>query len=132
MNAFENYSRRGYAYLHNLMANQVLKTVTGDGLANISVMTAPVPGAVDIQDNFTQALQGLLPLCMLLAYIPLVYNTVFMIVREKESRAKESMRIMGMTDLPYWLSWFIFYTVINTVVTTLAWAILMFNVITYS
>jgi len=42
------------------------------------------------------------------------------------------MRIMGMTDLPYWLSWFIFYTVINTVVTTLAWAILMFNVITYS
>ena len=48
MNAFEQYSRRGYAYLHNVMANQVLKQVTGDPEANISVMTAPVPGAVDV------------------------------------------------------------------------------------
>ena len=42
------------------------------------------------------------------------------------------MRIMGMTDLSYWLSWFIFYTTINTVVTTLAWGILMVNIINYS
>jgi hypothetical protein len=39
---------------------------------------------------------------------------------------------MGMTDLPYWLSWFVFFTVINTIVTTLAWSILMINVINYS
>ncbi len=56
----------------------------------------------------------------------------FKIVREKESRAKETMRIMGMTDLPYWMSWFIFYTVINTVVSTLALATLLPAVITYS
>ena len=30
MNGYEQYSRRGFAYLHNLMANQVLKEVTGD------------------------------------------------------------------------------------------------------
>ena len=39
---------------------------------------------------------------------------------------------MGMTDLPYWLSWFVFYTIINTVVTTLCWGVLLINVITYS
>ena len=48
MNAFEQYSRRGFAYLHNLMANQVLIKVTGDASANISLMTSPVPGAVNI------------------------------------------------------------------------------------
>lgn len=79
-----------------------------------------------------QALGLLLPLFLLLSYIPPVYNMTFKIVREKESRTKETMRIMGMTDLPYWLSWFVFYTTINTVVTTLAWAILLINVITYS
>ena len=57
---------------------------------------------------------------------------VFKITREKESRAKETMRIMGMTDLPYWLSWFVFYTAINTVVSTLCWATLLYNVINYS
>jgi len=48
MTAFETYSRRGYAYLHNLMANQVLKSVTGDQEAGISLMTSPVPGAVNV------------------------------------------------------------------------------------
>lgn len=56
----------------------------------------------------------------------------FKIVREKETRAKETMRIMGMTDLPYWMSWFIFYSVINTVVSTLCWGILLKQVINYS
>ena len=83
-------------------------------------------------DPFQGALGILLPLFVLLAYIPPVYNMTFRIVREKETRAKETMRIMGMTDLPYWLSWFIFYTAINTVVTTLSWGILLTKVINYS
>ena len=48
MTSFEAYSRRGYAYLHNLMANQVLKYVTGDQQAGITLMTSPVPGAVNV------------------------------------------------------------------------------------
>ena len=73
-----------------------------------------------------------MPLFLLLAFIPPVYNMTFKIVREKETRAKETMRIMGMTDLPYWLSWFAFYTCINLLVSTLAWFILLFKVINYS
>ena len=73
-----------------------------------------------------------MPLFLLLAYIPPVYNLTFKIVREKESRIKETMRIMGMTDLPYWMSWFVFYTIVNTIVTTLSWGILTINVIAYS
>ena len=56
----------------------------------------------------------------------------FKIVREKESRTKETMRIMGMKDLPYWMSWFVFYTLLNTIMTTLAWGILLINVVKYS
>ena len=110
----------------------MLKHATGDKKANISMVMAPVPGAVSIEDDFTNTLELLLPLCLLLAYIPIVYNQVFLLVKEKESRAKEVMRIMGMTDLPYWLSWFVYYTIINTVVSTLCWSVLLFNVITYS
>ena len=73
-----------------------------------------------------------MPLFLLLAFIPPVYNVTFKIVREKETRMKETMRIMGMTDTAYWLSWFVFYTLINTVVTSLAWGMLLINVINYS
>jgi len=48
MNGFEQYSRRGYAYLHNLLANQVLKYSTGNPDAGIKLMTSPVPGAVNV------------------------------------------------------------------------------------
>jgi len=55
-----------------------------------------------------------------------------MIVKEKESRCKESMRMMGMNDFSYWLSWFVYYTILNTVIATISWAVLLINVINYS
>ena len=61
-----------------------------------------------------------------------VYNMVFFIVKEKEQRAKESMRMMGMTDLPYWLSWFVYYTMLNTVTAILATITLSINCFYYS
>jgi hypothetical protein len=67
-------------------------------------------------------------LFMLLMYIPLMYRTVYRIVFEKVTKAKESMRIMGMTDFPYWSSWLIYYTLVNTVLSVGAWLTLNINV----
>ena len=100
--------------------------------ALINMVLQPLPTETNVADPFISGLAILLPLFLLLAYIPPVYNMTFKIVREKESRAKETMRIMGMTDLPYWLSWLVFYTVINTIVSTLAWVCLLPAVINYS
>ena len=98
----------------------------------IAVMLQPMQTETSIYDPFGQALGVILPLFLLLAYIPPVYNMTFKIVREKETRAKETMRIMGMTDFPYWMSWFIFFTCINTVLTLLSWGILMIKVVNYT
>jgi hypothetical protein len=38
------------------------------------------------------------------------------------------MRMMGMSDASYWLSWFMQWTLSNTILITLMWAILMINV----
>ncbi len=50
-------------------------------------------------------------------------------VKEKESRIKESMRMMGMSDFSYWLSWLAYYTILNTIIAFVAWVILCINVI---
>ena len=47
---------------------------------------------------------------------------------EKVTKAKESMSIMGMTDFPYWSSWLIYYTLVNTVLSVGAWLTLNINV----
>lgn len=69
-----------------------------------------------------------LTLFILLMYIPLLYRTVYRIVFEKMTKAKESMRIMGMSDFSYWLSWWTYYTIVNTLLVTGAWAALNINV----
>lgn len=42
------------------------------------------------------------------------------------------MRMMGMSDVSYWLSWFVHYTIINTVIATIAWLVLLTNLIQFS
>ena len=54
----------------------------------------------------------------MIMYIPLVYRTAYRIVSEKESRTKETMRMMGLKDTPYWLSWFTYYTILNAIIAT--------------
>lgn len=61
---------------------------------------------------------------VLVMYIPPLYRTVYRIVQEKESRVKESMKMMGLSDKAYWASWFTYYTTVNFVISFLSWAML--------
>ena len=65
----------------------------------------------------------------MLMYVPLLYRTVYRIVFEKVTGAKESMRMMGMSDFSYWSSWFFYYTTVNTILSTASWGVLMINCI---
>ena len=67
-----------------------------------------------------------------MSFIPPVYNMVSLLVREKETRIKESMKMMGMGSPAYWLSWYAYYSIISTLIVLLAWGVLMINCIVYS
>ena len=59
-------------------------------------MVTPSKVPVVYVDGFNLILQAALTLFILLSYIPIMYRTVYRIVFEKVTKAKESMRIMGM------------------------------------
>ena len=59
-------------------------------------MVTPSKVPVVYVDGFNLILQAALTLFILLSYIPIIYRTVYRIVFEKVTKAKESMRIMGM------------------------------------
>ena len=129
---FQDYLTRGYSYLHNLAANCILKTESETNGASISFLTAPMQTAFDESDPFTQVLTTTVPFLLLLIFIPPVYNMVFMLVKEKESRIKESMRMMGMKDRSYWLSWYVYYTCISACIVLLAVAVMCINSMPHS
>jgi ATP-binding cassette subfamily A (ABC1) protein 3 len=88
----------------------------------------PVKSDKYVSDGFDQILKGMLPFFMLLMYILPVYRLISNVVAEKESKARESMKMMGLSDCSYWCSWFTYYFIIVTIISILCVIILSFNV----
>lgn len=95
------------------------------------MVAIPIKSDSALEDRFV-TLWWLFGDMILFAYLIPMYTLVFYIVSEKETRTKESMRMMGLTDFPYWASWFCYYTIINTITALLSVAVLSINVINYS
>lgn len=77
-----------------------------------------------VSDSFGLIMTGMLPFFMLLMYILPVYRLISNIVAEKESKARESMKMMGLTDASYWFSWFSYYFIVVTIISVLCIIIL--------
>jgi ATP-binding cassette subfamily A (ABC1) protein 3 len=71
----------------------------------------------------------MLPFFMLLVYILPIRRLVERLVAEKETKIRESMRMMGLNDFSYWTSWLVYYTIIVTLISLICLIILSINVI---
>ena len=98
----------------------------------INVALMPMPISAQYMDVFYEVIPYMLPLFMIMNFILPVYNTTCLIVKEKEARTKEVMRMMGMSDFSYWISWFIYFTIESTICVTVSWIILCINCIDHS
>ena len=132
INNYVKYQYDGFVYLQNWAANAVLKRSTKKPDASIMAMLVPMRMPPWQNDVFALLLTGLYAFFLVVMYIPPVYRTVYRIVSEKENRAKESMRMMGLKDFPYWSSWFVYYTIINTGMVFMSWLILVKWVFAYT
>eukprot|EP00042_Codosiga_hollandica_P058831 m.893246 g.893246 ORF g.893246 m.893246 type:complete len:1835 (+) comp59976_c0_seq1:204-5708(+) len=60
-----------------------------------------------ISDTFIILIREMLPLLMVLSYLYTAISIVRALVHEKESRMRESMKMMGLSNWILWLCWFI-------------------------
>lgn len=119
--------------MQNWITNSVLRVKAKNQTApHISVSVIPFTTAPYTDDPFRYFLETNLPFFMLLIYILPVYRLISNMVTEKESKARESMKIMGLKDFSYWLSWFAYHLFSVTVISLLCIVILSFNVIVNS
>jgi len=120
--SFELYTQRGFAKVHNWLANIVLRhqfSQEKDGrLPTISNVLIPMQGQDYVEDDFSRILV-LLSFFIFLIYIVPLYRITYRIVNEKETRARESMKMMGLTDTSYWLSWTAYFGIIVTIISTI-------------
>ena len=108
---FDRHTSQGFSYLQNWIANAILVEETGEEKAYIDMGLILYPTAEYRTDDFGDVISGLLPFFLLLIYVLPVGKLIERMVSEKESRARESMKIMGMSDTAYYLSWFSYFAI---------------------
>jgi ATP-binding cassette subfamily A (ABC1) protein 3 len=102
-----------------------LRHVLGKEDAQISALTIPMKINKILKDPFGFMLQVMGAYFFMMMYIPMLFRTTYRILNEKEIKARELMRMMGMSDTPYWLSWYFYHTCINTMLSLIVWPILI-------
>jgi hypothetical protein len=106
--------------------------ITGNEQARIAAVTTPMKIEPILKDTFAFLLKMVGPYFLLMVYIPMLFRTSYRIISEKETRVRETMRMMGMKDSPYWLSWLLYHTIINTCITIPVWLFSAYGVFSFS
>ncbi|XP_031848316.1 cholesterol transporter ABCA5 isoform X1 [Nomia melanderi] len=106
-----NYLHSGFLALQLILDITKIRLDTG----NTNVTVPNVRLEMFPKEAFTAdwmlAFRVVIPLFMVLAISQFVTYLLILIVGEKEKKIKEGMKIMGLRDSVFWLSWFIIYGV---------------------
>jgi len=111
--AFLIYQQGTYSYMMKVVNEYILRKETNNNYASFSYGVFPMKYTDFKLDNYGQYFGYVLVIIIIIAYmIPLILY-VYKIVEEKEKKTKEGMKIMGLGEGEYFLSYFIQYVVIS-------------------
>ena len=115
---FESYGKyieQGFLMILKTVYDYFLRKETGKSNAEIKLRINAQKYDKFLYNNFYNYLSMLFGFFMLIGYaFPLTIN-IFKLVKEKESKAKEGMKIMGLNELLYFFSYFLIYFIINII-----------------
>lgn len=89
------------------------------------MITVPVKSGAFNSDKLVETLleDWLARIVMLMFLVP-VFRLSYRMVAEKETRVRESMKMMGLTEFSYWFSWILYWLTINTYIAIVSTIIL--------
>ena len=113
--SYDLYINSGYLMVQKIIYDYILQREIGYSNAHISYKIVPEKFEEKTYNYFTEILNEIISVFILVAYaFPLCLN-VYKLIKEKESRAKEVMKMMGLGEYSYFFSYFIIYLVINII-----------------
>ncbi|XP_047474330.1 phospholipid-transporting ATPase ABCA3-like [Penaeus chinensis] len=107
--ASNNYYFSGFSSLQLLIDTALIRmktSVKDVSLPEISLQNFPKG---TFTSDGTTVLRSIVPLYMVFAWAQFIIYMMMLVVDEKEKKIKEGMKMMGLRDSVYWLSWFSVY-----------------------
>ncbi|XP_030854731.1 ATP-binding cassette sub-family A member 5 isoform X4 [Strongylocentrotus purpuratus] len=103
-----SYLYSGFSAIQAMVEHLIVKLVTGDSslaMPDVSIRMFP-KGQFDFS---LDSLRITVSVYIVLAYMPFTAVLLTTLVIEKERKIKEVMKIMGLNNVTFWLSWIIVY-----------------------
>jgi ATP-binding cassette subfamily A (ABC1) protein 3 len=95
-----------------LIYNYVLRQQTGVADAYIAIAMTPMHGMDHKVDEFIEGNGDLLSFLIFVCYLVPVVKLISRIGTDKETKIRESMSMMGLSDTAYWSSWIFYYVML--------------------
>ena len=113
LNSFLLYKNGAYSYMMKTVNQYILRQETGDNNAELNYGITAMKYIDYRVDSFGNFLGYMITIIIVIAYMSPLSLYVYRIVGEKETKTKEGMKIMGLGEGEYFLSFFIQYVVIS-------------------
>ena len=112
------------------MTDILILMMTGHRTYDIELAFIPMktPEFTELPPFAAQQLSIAFPFFYICIYLLPLYYMVTKLAEERESRAREGMKMMGLKDRTYFAGWFIFFAMINMLIATLIVAVLSIEV----
>ena len=107
----------GINFIQKIIGEYIIDDINGQNsfVANIEIGMVAQKYNFYRTDPFGAFVGYIIPFFIVIAYMCPLCLYVLRMVREKETKAKEGMKIMGMSEGIYFLSYFIQYFIVNIV-----------------
>ena len=113
MESYQKYQISGYSYIMKCINEYILKKETQNINATLNFGVVPMKYVNYKDDKFGEFIGFIIPFFLVIAYMCPLCLYIYRMVAEKESRAKEGMKIMGLTEGTYFMSYFLQYLIIT-------------------
>ena len=113
LRSYMRYKNGAYSYMMKIINQYILRKETNNNNAELNYGIAAMKYIDYRSDSFGEFMGYMIGVILVMAYMSPLSLYVYRMVGDKETKIKESMKIMGLEEGQYFLSYFIQYTVIN-------------------
>ena len=113
LDSFLIYKNGAYSYMIKIINEYILRKELNDNKAELNYIIIPMRYTDYQVDPYGDFIGYIFTIIIIIAYMGPLSLYVYRIVGEKETKIKETMKIMGLGEIEYFLSYFIQYIVIS-------------------
>ena len=117
MDSYDFYINNGLNFIQKIIGEYIIDDINNQNTVVANIEIGMVAQKYDFfrTDPFGAFVGYIIPIFIVIAYMCPLCLYVLRMVREKETKAKEGMKIMGMSEGIYFLSYFIQYFITNII-----------------